>query len=110
MKNASNVISFRKRKLEKKYGKIIKKNKYLFIFIVIPIVVACFIMIDRWIIKTKLASQEIGYVPYHEKYKNYILNDSEEGKFKELKEFYKTQDKIETYIEESNQRLALRLR
>ncbi|CEH34999.1 hypothetical protein [Romboutsia lituseburensis] len=46
MKNASNVISFRKRKLEKKYGKIIKKNKYKFIFILIPIIVAFFIMID----------------------------------------------------------------
>lgn len=76
MKNASNVISFRKRKLEKKYGKIIKKNKYKFIFILIPIIVAFFIMIDRWIIKTKLASKYINYISYDEKYKNYILNDS----------------------------------
>lgn len=77
MKNASNVISFRKRKLEKKYGKIIKKNKYKFMFILIPIIVAFFIMIGRWVIKTKLVSQDINYIQYHKKYKNYILNDIE---------------------------------
>ncbi|MGL4913440.1 MAG: hypothetical protein ACRC3Y_13535 [Romboutsia sp.] len=81
-KKTSNVISLKKIKMKKKYGKIFEKNKYLFIIIAIPILIASFMIMDKWIIKNKFSSENLEQIPYS---KNYVLNERQVWNYKELK-------------------------
>lgn len=99
-RKSSNVISLRQRKFKKRYGKFLNKKKYLFIFAGIPVLIASVVMIDREVTKYNLASRNIEYKPYYETHKEYILNESKEGEFKELKQYYQKEEKFENYIQE----------
>ncbi|MGL5315152.1 MAG: hypothetical protein ACRC92_17995 [Peptostreptococcaceae bacterium] len=66
MKNSANVISFKKRKFNKKYGKLFENYKYLLIIIGIPIILASMFMIDRIIMKKVLSYNGVDYSQYYE--------------------------------------------
>lgn len=100
MREQNKVISFKERRMEKKYGSVYKKRKYGLLLIAVPVLISSIVMLDRHFNKVSLANQGIEYKPYYETHKEYIMNETEESKYKELKRYYIFQDKLKTIIAE----------
>lgn len=100
MKKSLNVVSLKKKRFEKKYSILIKNNKYLIIFVGIPILITSLIIIDREILKDNFQSRGIKYNPSININRNYIINESKENEFLDIKEYYVYKEKFKDYIEE----------
>ena len=93
MRKENKVISFKEKKMEKKYGSVYKKRKYVLLLIAIPVLISSIVMLDRYINKVSLANQGIEYKPYYDIHKEYIMNETDENTYKELKSYYIHQEK-----------------
>ncbi len=54
MGEPAKVISFKKKKMEKrrdKYKRIISKNKYLYLIIGVPLIITAILMLDKMLMK-----------------------------------------------------------
>ena len=85
MKNTTNVISLRKKKFNKKYGKVYKYKKYFLIIMVVPVILTCMFMFDRMVTNLILSKSGIDYNQYYEtKIENAIDEEFRENYKKDL--------------------------
>lgn len=99
MKKTSKVISLRKKRFEKKCKKVTRNNKYLLLFVGVPMIICSTLAIDNYFVRLKLEKKGIEYNPYVNVDFNYINEQSKEYQYKDIKEYYSYRDKIKNYMD-----------
>lgn len=105
-KKTTNVISFRRRKLEKKYRALIKNKKYIFLFVGIPILLSTVLSIDKYFVVTSLESKGMEYNPYVYINTDYIANETQDNQYVDIKEYYRHKQKVEDFFEEKKESIC----
>lgn len=105
MNKSSKIIYFKRKKMEIKYKKVLKKRKYIVLFLGIPVMMSSIYMIDNSIIRYNYYSKGIEYKPYYETYKDKILNESDENEYLDLKKYYNFKYDFKEYIDERTKKI-----
>lgn len=105
-KKTTNVISLRKRKLEKKYRTLIKNKKYIFLFVGTPILLSAMLTIDKYFVVKSLESKGMEYNPYVYINTDYIANETQDNQYVDIKEYYRHKEKVEDFFEEKKQAIC----
>ncbi|MGL6105982.1 hypothetical protein [Romboutsia sp.] len=79
MKKSTNVISLRRWRFSKKYGKLFKNQKYLFVIILIPMLLASIFIMDKMIMNFLLTKKGID----SNRYQQTKIETSVDEEFKE---------------------------
>lgn len=100
MEKSSKVISFRKKKFEKKCKVLIKNKNYIILFLGIPLIISSLLTIDNYFVKLKMDRQGIKYEANSNTNLDYIMDETNENQYNDIKRYYVYKDKAEKFFDE----------